>query len=139
MTRLNTTKGFLQMDEATNTIVVGAGFGPSLPEGGYFIETPGGLDPNNFLGHYIVDGTFKKRPTSPKPVFVEGKGWSIVNCPAGTLIEIHDLEGKEVILSYKTTEEDDLLEFFLEDEGMYTFYVTSPIPYRPFKQTVKLG
>lgn len=70
---------------------------------------------------------FKPRPTIQPPEKIEG-GFRLSGLPVGTVVEIHDLIGEEVMAD-QTIADDGSLDFGFADAGHYVIEVMPPNPY----------
>ncbi len=89
---------------------------PSIPDADYF-----GLMQDEF-------GDLVSRPQSP-PVIDTGTGYAILDCPEGTVIEVHDLLGREVMANITAPADSHAVEFTLPDPGEYEVTVQAPSPH----------
>ena len=87
-------------------------------------------DPYAVRNHYISEGAFIERPSSPTPFKIEA-GYRIEGCLPSTTILIEDVLSGDLVLEAMIEEnEDDFLEFTFEDVGNYRVMVKSPLPHR---------
>lgn len=104
-----------------------AGFGDEVPEGATVI--PGYSGPINDLARMMVlEGVLQPRPLSPA-VVSSGTVHTVSGMPAGTVIEVYDLTGGEIMGTMTAAADDAVQEITLPDAGSYRIEITAPPPH----------
>ncbi|GIT85397.1 hypothetical protein [Roseobacter sp. OBYS 0001] len=117
---------------ATGTVITVAGRAATLPAGA--VAAPAGLSASDLLARMIeTDGTLVLRPLSPV-VTSAGTVHTIANCPAGTVIEVADVAGDEIMAEITSTGQTEVIS--LPDPGEYQIRVAAPLPALPTERRI---
>lgn len=117
-------KYFILFDDDSN--ITGAGMSRIVPKGAVVVDPA----PVKDLALSYVDpelGILRK-PASLTPT-IEGNLFTLAACPLGTVVQVVDAIGDEILFEYTTLLEAETVEFQLSEAGEYQITVTSPAPH----------
>ncbi|GIT85455.1 hypothetical protein [Roseobacter sp. OBYS 0001] len=116
----------------TGSIVTSAGSSATVPTGAAL--APPDLRPAQLV-RLMQDagGALIERPLSPV-VTSAGTFHTIENCPAGTVIEVADISGDEIMAEITSTGQTEVIS--LPDPGEYQIRVAAPLPALPTQRRI---
>ena len=124
---------FFGADGAVRQVITGR----TLPEGAFEVDV---AIPDADLAGLMQDaeGALVARPVSPVPVLTGAGEYAVLDCPAGTVIEVHDCLGRELMAAV-TAEADGYSETVtLPDRGTYEIIVSAPPPHVVWRLKVEV-
>lgn len=114
--------------------VAEAGRHSMLPSGAR--QAPEGIEPSELAQLMVVGGELYPRPMSPD-IQSDGTTHSIMDCPAGTVIEVYDVTGGERLdlITVAVSGTSEIIS--LPDTGTYSIEVQGPMPALPVRKVVQ--
>lgn len=109
------------------------GRSPDMPAGA--VLAPDGIETLELAQMMVVGGELYPRPMSPD-IQSDGTTHSIMDCPAGTVIEVYDVTGGERLDLITVAVSGTSEVISLPDAGTYSIEVQAPAPALPVRKVV---
>lgn len=87
----------------------------------------------------VEEDIWETRPQSPAPVQVSPGEYVVLDCDEGTVIEVADIVGGELMARVVADADGFSQEFSFPDPGTYSITVTSPTPYLETQETFEVS